>query len=223
MKRLREALNRSPIVARVAPFVVFVALTALQGKLGPNSQYWVYLAKTVVGVVLIWAMWPIVREMRWAFSWEAVAMGVFVFVFWVGLDPLYPRFFKIDAAWQPWRDFGENSPLAWATMIGRVIGMTLVVPPMEEVFYRSFVYRYIITPKFETSPLNRFDGRAFIFTAILFGSAHGNQWPVAILCAFCYQWLVLRKGRLGDAMTAHAITNLLLGSYIMWKQQWQFW
>ena len=223
MNWIREALNRSPMAARVAPYIIFVALTALQGKLGEGSQYWVYLTKTLIGAVLIWAMWPIVTEMRWAFSWEAVAVGIFVFVFWVGLDPFYPHFFKIDATWLPLRDFGEGSALAWGIMIARVIGMTLVVPPLEEVFYRSFLYRYIIKVDFLSVPLKHFDLRAFLITAVIFGSVHGNQWPVGILCAFCYQWLVIRKGRLGDAITAHAITNLLLGAYIIWKGQWQFW
>jgi len=59
MNWIREALNRSPLVARVAPYVIFVALTALQGKLGEGSQYWVYLTKTAIGAVLIWATWPI--------------------------------------------------------------------------------------------------------------------------------------------------------------------
>jgi CAAX prenyl protease-like protein len=223
MNWLREALGRSPYVARVAPFIVFVALTALQGKLGTGSQYSVYLAKTVVGALLVWAMWPIVTEMRWAFSWEAVVVGVGVFVFWVGLDPFYPHFMKVDATWQPLKDFGEGSAAAWTIMILRVVGMTLVVPPLEEVFYRSFLYRYVIKADFMSVPLKQFDVRAFLITAVLFGVAHGGQWLVGILCACCYQWLVIRKGRLGDAMTAHAITNLLLGAYIIWKGQWQFW
>src|SRR5437870_8602244 len=125
MSKIREALKRSPLIARVVPFAIFVTLTALQGKLGPNSQYWVYLTKTLIGAFLIWAMWPIVREMRWAFSWEAVAVGIFVFVFWIGLDPFLPKFFKVELVWQPLREFAQNPALAWAIMIARVIGMTL--------------------------------------------------------------------------------------------------
>jgi CAAX prenyl protease-like protein len=223
MKRLREALGRSPFTARVAPFVIFVMLTALQGKLGPNSQYWVYAAKTLVGAFLIWAMWPIVTEMRWAFSWEAAAIGVFVFVFWVGLDPYCPKWFKIDGVWNPNLAFGAGSPLALGFIIFRVIGSSTIVPHMEEVFFRSFLYRYIIKVHFLSVPLNQFDLRSFLITSILFGIEHGNQWLAGVLCGFCYQWLVIRKNRLGDAMTAHAISNLLLGIYVAWKGQWQFW
>jgi hypothetical protein len=34
---------------------------------------------------------------------------------------------------------------------------------------------------------------------------------------------VLRKNQLGDAMTAHAITNFLLGIWVVTRGAWQFW
>ena len=70
----------------MAPFVLFVLLTAAQGKFGAASAYWFYAAKTLVGLWLIVAMYPLVAEMRWAFSWEAVLVGVGVFAVWVGLS-----------------------------------------------------------------------------------------------------------------------------------------
>jgi uncharacterized protein len=105
----------------------------------------------------------------------------------------------------------------------RIVGSGWVVPPLEEVFYRSFVYRYIIKPNFQEIPLNHFNLRAFVITVLVFAAAHPAQWLAAILCGAIYQWLVIRKNRLGDAMTAHAITNILLGIYVAWKGQWQFW
>jgi CAAX prenyl protease-like protein len=208
--------------ARVAPFVIFVALTALQGKF-ELSYYGVYCAKTFVGAFLVWLMWPLVKEMRWAISWEAVAIGIFVAVFWVALDPYCPKWFKLDHVFNAHADLKAGSSWALAYIIIRIVGSSTVVPCMEEVFFRSFLYRYIIKVDFMSVPLNHFDLRSFLITAILFGAEHGNQWIAGILCAFCYQWLVLRKNRLGDAMTAHAISNLLLGSYVAWKGQWQFW
>src|ERR1700744_2018665 len=76
----------NPVLARVIPFVIFLALTFCQGKLGAASAYWFYLAKTLVGVWLIYEMRPHVSEMRWAFSWEAVVVGIAVVVMWVGID-----------------------------------------------------------------------------------------------------------------------------------------
>ena len=209
-------------MARVAPFVIFLGLTFGQGQFGAASAYWFYLAKTLVAVWLIWEMHPLVLEMRWAISWEAVVIGIGVFVMWVGLDPFYPKFLTSGVVWNPHEQFGDNSALAWLMIGTRILGSTLVVPPLEEVFYRSFLYRYIVKPDFLSVSLNRFLLWPFLATAAVFGISH-FQWLAGILCGMAYQWLVLRKNRLGDAMTAHAITNFLLGLWVVWQGAWQFW
>ncbi|MGA3268866.1 MAG: CAAX prenyl protease-related protein [Verrucomicrobiota bacterium] len=211
-----------PVLARVAPFFVFLALTFCQGQFGPASIYWFYLAKTVVGAWLVWEMYPFVSEMRWALSWEAIAVGIAVFVMWVGIDPLYPQMKPSGSAWNPQGHFGQGSPLALILVVTRLVGVTVVVPPLEEVFYRSFLYRYLVKADFQSVPLNRFAPVPFLATALFFGFEH-YQWLAGILCGAAYQWLVWRKNRLGDAMTAHGITNLLLGLWVLWKHAWQFW
>ena len=70
MRFLKKIFAGSPATARVAPFLIFLALTFCQGKLGAASPYWFYLGKTLVGAWLVWEMWPFVLEMRWAFSWK---------------------------------------------------------------------------------------------------------------------------------------------------------
>jgi CAAX prenyl protease-like protein len=232
---LNRFLGTSPLVARVAPFVVFLVLTSCQGRFGAASAYWFYLAKTLVAVWLIWEMRPLVSEMRWAISWEALVVGVGVFVLWIGLDPFYPKLPEIitklglskffgtnQAIWNPHEQFGQNSALAWSMIVTRILGSTLVVPPLEEVFYRSFLYRYVAKPDFLSVPLNLFLPLPFLVTAAVFGISH-SQWLAGILCGMAYQWLVLRRNRLGDAMTAHAITNFLLGVWVAWQGAWQFW
>ena len=209
-------------MVRVAPFVVFLALTSCQGRFGAASAYWFYLAKTLVAVWLIWEMRPLVLEMRWAVSWEAVVVGIGVFVMWVGLNPFYPKFLTSGVVWNPRAQFGEKSALAWLMIVTRILGSTLVVPPLEEVFYRSFLYRYVAKPDFLSVPFNQFLPLPFLVTAAVFGMSH-SQWLAGILCGMAYQWLVLRKNRLGDAMTAHAITNFLLGVWVAWQGAWQFW
>ncbi|MGH7942174.1 MAG: CAAX prenyl protease-related protein [Limisphaerales bacterium] len=212
----------NPIFVRVLPFFIFVLLTACQGRLGAASAYWFYLAKTIVGAWLIFEMRPLVAEMRWAISWEAVVVGIVIFVLWVKLDGYYPQIFKSPSTGNPAGSFGARSALTAFFNAVHIVGMTLVVPPIEEVFYRSFVYRYIANPNFLAVPLNRFLPVPFCATILLFGFAH-NEWLPGILCGAAYQWLVIRKNRLGDAMTAHAITNLLLGIYIVWQGKWYFW
>jgi uncharacterized protein len=222
MRAFKKNFAESPVAARVAPFLVFLALTFCQGKFGAVSAYWFYFAKTIAGAWLIWKMRPFVSEMRWAFGWEAILVGVAVFAIWVGLDPFYPKIFRAGATGNPNEQFGEHSALAWFFIVIHILGMTLVVSPLEEVFYRSFLYRWIARQNFLSAPLNQFLPWPFFATASIFGFSH-NEWLAGILCGMAYQWLVLRKNRLGDAMTAHAITNFLLGVWIVWKGTWHFW
>lgn len=217
-----QKLRSTPLIARVLPFIIFAGLTALQGQFGESSKYWIYLGKTLIGVWLLWAIWPVVPEMRWKIGWEGIVVGVLVFVLWVGLDPFYRKFVNPGTPWNPHEEFGHGTVLAWMIILGRILGSTLVVPPLEEMFYRSFVYRYIIKADFTSVPLTQFQPVAFFVTCGLFGIVH-REWLAGILCAMAYQWLVLRKGHLGEAMTAHAITNLLLGCYVVYKGAWQFW
>jgi uncharacterized protein len=220
--RFLTRIFANPVYARVAPFAVFVILTACQGKLGAASAYWFYLAKTIIGAWLIFEMRPLVSEMRWAISWEAIVVGILIFAIWVGLDGHYPKFIKSGSTGNPAEVFGQNSGLAWFFNIVHILGMTLVVPPLEEVFYRSFLYRCIASHNFLAVPLNRFMPLPFFVTIAFFGLSHA-EWLPGILCGAAYQWLVIRKNRLGDAMIAHAITNLLLGIYIVVYHKWFFW
>ena len=217
-------------MTRVLPFILFLILTTCQGRFGIASHFWFYALKTLIGIALIAWMWSQLQEMRWRMSWEACCVGLACFLLWVGLDGVIPRLGALlgDAAeekpwqWNPFEFFTDHPALAWTFVGIRIIGSTLIVPPLEEVFYRSAVYRYWVAPNIESVPLNRFHFKAFFATSILFGVVH-QEWLAGIFCGAAFQWLVLRKGHLGDAMTAHAITNALLGLYVVWTDSWQFW
>ncbi len=225
MNFLREKISASPAHARVVPYVVLLALTFLQDGFGEEARFWVYFAKMLVGLWCIYEMRSFATEIRWAFSWEAVVIGVGIFAVWVGLNPYYPMnevLMKAGEPWNPFKLYGEGSGMAWFFVAVRTFGSALIVPPIEEAFYRSFLYRWFVRTNFTEMPLNRFHGLSFVVTALFFGLVH-YQWVAGILCGMAYQWLVLRKNRVGDAMTAHAITNFLLGIWVVWKGAWIFW
>jgi uncharacterized protein len=230
---LRKYFSASPALARTVPFVVILLFTVGQGMFGPASAYWFYLVKILVGLWLILEVRPFIAEMRWSFSWEAVAVGVAVCAVWVGINGEWTTqnslFVKLGLShpsikptpvWNPLAQFGPA--LGWFFIAVRILGSALIVPPIEEAFYRSFVYRYIANPNFTTVPLNKFLPVPFWCTALVFGFSH-NELVAAIFCGAAYQWLVLRKNHLGDAMTAHAITNFLLGVWVVWRHAWNFW
>jgi CAAX prenyl protease-like protein len=232
---LRKQFANSPITVRVAPFIVFILLTFCQNQFGEAGRYWFYFAKTLVGAWLIWEMRPFVSELKLNFSWEAVAVGVGVLVMWVGIDSLYPKLSELSIKlglskapvtpalpWNPNLQFGDGAPLAWFFIVARILGASLVVPVLEEVFFRSFLYRYIAKPDFQSVSLGLFAWTPFLLTAAIFGLEH-EEWLAGILCGFAYQGLVVWKKRLGDAIVAHGITNLLLGLWVVWKGDWKFW
>jgi CAAX prenyl protease-like protein len=227
----RSELKKSPVFVRAAPFLAFLLITLIQKNSGGAGDYWLYLAKTVIVGWMLWTFRRQIAEMRWKFSGEAIVVGIGVFLMWIGLVPLL-ELIGINASWAVrksatapvWNPLGFflSPVLGWLFVMVRIVGSTVVVPPMEEVFYRSFVYRYIAKPDFQTVPIGQFFWLPFIITSVMFGFGH-HEWLAGILCGFAYQGLVCWKKRLGDAITAHAITNFLLGLWVVYKNAWHFW
>ncbi len=230
MNPVPAPIRASPALVRIFPFALFVLLTALQPWVPETGMYWVYLLKTILVGAILWALRPLISEMRWIVSWEAVLMGVAVFVLWVKLGDItraaglgsFGEWRVSGRSWNPAALFGRGSTAAIFFLFVRVVGSTFVVPPMEEVFFRSFLSRYIAKPDFQSIPIGQFLWTPFVVTSLVFGFEH-REWLAGILCGLAYQGLVCWKKRLGDAITAHAITNALLGYWVITKGQWQFW
>lgn len=235
----RSGFN-SPEVPRVLPFAVYLLIPALGAKLVPNPEYWLYAAKVVLVAGLIWWLRPRLTEMKLSFSWMAVGVGVGIAVLWElisrhvpGLERIYDyaRHTLTGSAlpaekppepWNPLSVFPNFPALAYAFVAVRVLGRSLLVPLIEEVFYRSFVYRYFIQPNFESIPLGTRHLTAWLVTSTLFAVVHPNQWLAGFVCGLAYQWLVFRSGRLGDAILAHSITNGLLSAWVIHQGTWDF-
>src|SRR6266567_168065 len=190
MNLIGPRFAQSPLAARVVPFAVFIGLTFCQDFFGDTGRYWIYLAKTLLGAWLIVVVRPAIAEMRWKLSWEAVAVGVAVFVMWVGLpgllkwlgrDGSFAVFNSARAAWNPTTQFAGSPALAWLFIGGHIGGSALVVPPLEEVFYRSFLYRYLARKDFQSVSLGQFLWLPFLATSVFFGIEH-REWLAGMLC-----------------------------------------
>ncbi len=229
-----------PEVPRALPFLLFLLVGSLAGKAFVGSEYWLYAAKTVGIGGLLWVWRRRLPEMRWAWSLEAIGVGVLIAVLWLSLAGRIPSLEdlwnlvrnlvtgkevpppKPAEVWNPLEFFKDQPVIGYALLSVRVLGRSLVVPALEEVFYRSFVYRYLISPNFLGIPLGTRNTKAWLATALLFGLSHPENWVPGILCGLAYQWLVIRRGRLGDAMFAHAVTNLLISGYAIGTGRWEF-
>jgi uncharacterized protein len=222
-------LRRSAL-ARVAPFAVFMALLALRGALPAANPWgidprWIYgLGVLLVGALLAW-WWheygeldrqnrPTTRE-----ALLGVATGLVVFGLWIRLDA-------------PWMVIGETSAsFVPVTLDGRLdlplvavrwVGATLLVPLMEELFWRSFLMRWIERAPFETVDPQRVGLKAIVLSAFVFTLAH-TLWLAAAIAGLAYAWLYVRTGKLWVPVIAHAVTNGALGLWVIGTGRWQFW
>ena len=64
---------------------------------------------------------------------------------------------------------------------------------------------------------------ALVVSSVLFGAMHGQRWLAGTVAGVLYGWLAIRRGRIGEAVVAHAVTNALIAVYVLAFGQWQLW
>ncbi|KPF49637.1 CAAX protease [beta proteobacterium AAP121] len=222
--------RRSALV-RVAPFAFFMAVLALRGFAPTDGSWgfdtrWLY-ALQAGGTALLLALWwreygEISRQTRLTLreALFAVAVGVAVFVLWVNLDA--PWMSLSTASTEPFVPRTADGGLDWALIVVRIAGAALVVPVMEELFWRSFLMRWIQQPVFESVSPAQVGLRAVVLSTFVFVLAH-TLWLAAIVAGLAYAWLYIRTGKLWAAVLAHAVTNGVLGVWVVATGNWQFW
>ena len=217
-------------LARTLPFAAFMVLLALRGSLPPAGVLgldprWVYgLTVLVVGALLAW-FWRDYRELSLATlptggeAALALAVGGVVCVLWVHLDAPWMRLGEATASFVP---VDAQGRLEWPLIAVRWIGASLLVPVMEELFWRSFLMRWIQNPQFEAVLPRSVGLRAVALSTLVFMLAH-TLWLGAIIAGLAYAWLYVRTGKLWVPILAHAVTNGALGVWVVMSGQWAFW
>ena len=223
------SLSRSAWL-RIVPFALFMALLALRGAAPEDGSWgfdarWLYaVTVAVVGAVLIF-FWrdygelarqtlPTLRE-----TLLAVAVGVAVFAVWIQLDAPWMTLGEPSAGFVPLTSAGA---IDWPLVAVRWIGAALLVPVMEELFWRSFLMRWIEQPVFEGVDPQRVGLRAVVLSSFVFVLAH-TLWLAAAIAGLAYAWLYVRSGKLWLPVIAHAVTNGVLGAWVIATGNWRFW
>ena len=209
---------RRPYIPYVVPFGLFAICTSM-ASLFNISRGLIYPIKTVLVAACLIYFWNAYRqEIRFSFSWLAVISGMVVFFIWVLPEGLYPQIGHSE--FNPYEQaggYGVYFPIAF-----RLIGASLIVPLMEELFWRSFALRFVIRSDFKSIPLGQFSWFSFIFISLLFGFEH-HRWLVGIFAGMVYAGVLYHSKNLFVPILAHAITNFLLGLYVLSTHQWSFW
>lgn len=223
------ALAGRVALARILPFAVYIAFLTLDpwlaSALSGVDPRWLYAPRilAVLGAIVFFrkdyselGTAPAVSRADWML---ALRLGLGVFLLWIGLDfgwtvlgPLRTGFVPIAA----------DGTLVWPLIIPRILGAAVVVPVMEELFWRSFIQRWIDKHDFLGLAPSRVSLRALMITSVLFGFEHG-QWLAGIIAGLAYGYLYRRCNNLWPSIVSHSLTNLLLGLWVISTGAWQFW
>jgi CAAX prenyl protease-like protein len=223
-------LARRKLVAFTLPMAAFLLLLALNSLL-PNlggafwlrsPEFWIYPAQTIFcGVLLLW-LWRDYELRAPRRVVLTIAVAFFVFALWIAPQEFLGFATRLDG-FNP-AVFSGRPAAYWTTIVFRFLRLVVVVPLVEEVFWRGFALRYFINEKFYAVPMGAFSWFSFAVVTLAFGLSHSwADWIAALITSALYNCVAYRTKSLASCILAHAITNLLLGLWIMKTRQWGFW
>lgn len=218
--------SRSATVGYIAPFLVFLGVMAAEKALSIPTQIAYPVRFTLTWITLLWFSRQYI-SLRPSMPVASVGIGLLVFIVWVAPDVLFGYRHSI---------LFENSltgtavssippelrTVTWFIVL-RTVSSALLVPIVEELFWRGWLMRWMINNNFLAVPLGRYQASAFWLTALLFASEHGPYWEVGLLAGVIYNWWIVRTRNLADCILAHGVTNGVLSAYVLMSGHWEYW
>ncbi len=219
--------------AYLAPFLAFFATLALGGAIGHffdgfafwmvrEPSYWVFPLQILVCGILLARYW---RAYEWEpprRAWIAIGIGILSLLLWIAPQQWLgfpPRLEGFDPAF-----FGADGWPYAVNVTLRFIRLVIIVPLVEEIFWRGFLLRWLINEDFTKVPMGTFSWRSFALVTAGFCLEHApTDWPAAILTGMLFNYVAYRTRSLSACVLAHAVTNALLGIYVLRTGQLGFW
>jgi CAAX protease family protein len=213
-------------LAYIVPMGAFLACLSI-GATWKSLYAATYAARVAIVAALLIALWPHYTKIRWNFWWLGLLVGIVGIFQWIGMQLWLERHFKFFApsgeAFNPFEVF-KSPAVLWGFIAVRMIGAVIVVPFMEELFWRDYLWRQIIAPNdFKLAHVGEWDPMAFLVVCGAFATVHGNWWLTAIGWGAMIGGLLVYTKSLGACIVAHATTNLLLGLWVLKTHAWSFW
>lgn len=203
-----------PLMALMGAMMITTAMSAGGGFDG------LYPVRVLAVAVALWLGRRGRVEGLWSWSWAGAGIGVVVFAIWMGLE----SFARPTGAPSELADgLNRLSPgLAAVWLVFRVIGSVVTVPIAEELAFRGYLTRRLMAADFTTVTPGSFSWTSFLGSSFLFGLLHGRLLAGAI-AGLLFALAYYRRGRLGDAVLAHAVTNGLIAAYVLATGSWSLW
>ncbi len=215
----RNVLAANPAAKYLMPFLTIVA-AAMLSRAASGTFEWLYPLRFFAGAIALWCFRDSYKQLKWSFGWGSVVTGTAVFLIWIMLD----RVMGTHA------DNGLHSavlslPVAgkigWIT--SRALAAIVTVPIAEELAFRGFLLRRFISADVDSVGFRTTTVFSVILSSVAFGCLHGDRWLAGILAGVLYSLVIRWRGRIGDAVVAHATTNALLAAWVLLTDNWYFW
>jgi len=248
--RRRELLQKHRWLTFLLPFIVFMLAGSLEptpeepggamiGLAIPYSWYpLLYAAKILLTLAAMAFVWPGYREFPFRISPLAILVGVVGIFVWIGLCSLNveQRFLVpllqpigLDgligagtrSGFNPLEQLAARPALAWSFLAVRFLGLVVVVAVIEEFFLRGFLMRFVVDPDtWPEIPFGRITATAAVAGTLVPMLMHPAELLAAAVWFSMVTWLMVRTRNIWDCVAAHAVTNLLLGIYVVCTGEW---
>jgi exosortase E/protease (VPEID-CTERM system) len=210
--------TRNVAAIYLLPFLAILA-AAFFAKAVSSGFEWAYPLRFLAAGTVLWHYRAEYRRIDWTFTWKGPAVGALVFAMWLGLShwsaPATSSLGVALAAMSP------AKRIIWITI--RIAAAVLTVPLAEELAFRGFLLRRIVSADVESVVYRSVTPLAILLSSAAFGLMHGRLWLAGIVAGVAYALTAKRTNCLSEAVAAHATTNLLLAIWVLTQYDWALW
>jgi exosortase E/protease (VPEID-CTERM system) len=212
----RTPRGPNPAAPLLVPLLVIVGTAMVTGA-ASGALDRLYAVRVLTAGLVLWAYRSAYADLGWSWSWVALGAGAAVFGIWIGLEALLP---PGDAPGDPQT---LPTPERWIWLVGRIVGAVVLVPLAEELAFRAYLLRRLQGAELNADMTGRWNWFAVLVSSALFGLLHSERWVAGTLAGALYARVFSWRGRLSDAVLAHAATNALLAGYVLATGHWALW
>ncbi len=223
--RARAAPVVNPSLPFLLPLLAIVASQLAIGLFVTDFNYYYPVTVVVALLLLTYFRKDYAAGLRKQFagralwSWEAFVLGLLVFVIWLSMAALS----QAGAQNGPPPDLlALPAPIRGLWISARVLGATLTIPIAEELAFRGFLLRRLISADFTSVSYRQWSWPAVVLSSLAFAMVH-QAWLAAFFAGVLYAYAQQRRGLLSDAILAHAVTNALIAAQVLVGGQWSLW
>jgi uncharacterized protein len=195
----------------------------------------VYTIKIIATTTVLLLALPAYLVFRFYINPIALVVGVIGIIAWIGICKLNLEQKVLvpmglgslvemgeRPGFNPLEQLKDDPNWAYGFLAIRLFGLAILIPIIEEFFLRVFLVRFVMDVDWFKIPFGKVD-RLGLITSVAFPMLmHPGEIFAAAVWFGMITWLMLRTRNIWDCVAAHAVTNALLGAYVITTGEWQF-